>query len=168
MTPDRAVGTSWKMMHHYGPGPRPGVVVLAVAIACEDGSDGGDVDMNADVDVELDMFEVSPEVAVEDSPETTVEEGMLLFEPIFPTVPPTAPPTTAPRTTMATMKMVILPLRVRQKDWAGREVYEAFPGIIFSCVTELLSTSVSLGSVCGLSGWVDAGRVGRSSSKSTL
>lgn len=92
----------------------------------------------------------------------------MLFEPIFPTVPPTAPPTTAPITTMAITKRVILPLRVRQKDWVGREAYVAAPGT-FSCVNELVSTSVSLGIGCGgLSGWVDAGRVGRSSSKSTL
>lgn len=48
--------------------------------------------------------------------EVAFREGVLSFEPIFPTVPPTAPPTTAPITTMTITKMVILPLRVRQKD----------------------------------------------------
>jgi hypothetical protein len=70
---------------------------------------------------------------------------------------------------MAITKMVILPLRVRQKDWVGRKAYVAAPGTAFSCVNELVSTSVSLGIGCGgVSGWVDVGRVGRSSSKSTL
>lgn len=80
--------------------------------------------------------------------------GLLLaFELFFPTAPPTAPPITAPRTRTTITKMVILPLRVRQKGWVGFWAYIAGAGANFSC--GLLSTSVSrwvIGSRGGESG----------------
>jgi len=89
------------------------VVVAAVdvdVVAAVVATTGGKVSDNEGVKV--------PDV---DEDELSVELLMLMSLEFFfvPTTPPTAPPMTAPRTITMITKMVILPLRVRQKDWVG-------------------------------------------------
>ena len=74
---------------------------------------------------------------------------------LFLCVPPTAPPITPPTTRITMTKMVIIPLRVRQNDWAGFLGNVEVVGGNFSC--EPFSTSVSIGGG-GESGWVERGR----------
>jgi len=72
-----------------------------------------------------------------------------------PIVPPMAPPITPPTTRITMTKMIIIPLRVRQNDWAGFLGNVEVVGGSFSC--EPFSTSVSIGGG-GESGWVERGR----------
>jgi len=113
---------------------------------------------------EVEVLKVRPG-AVSDEVAELDELGLVLvFELFFfPTTPPTTPPITAPRTRTARTNMVILPLRLRQKDLVG---FWAYVGAIFSC--EFLSASGWVIGGGGESIWVEVGRVGRVSSKSTL
>ena len=113
------------------PGAMPGRVVAEGAICC-----------------------VLPERDEEEELDVELLEGGGGVE-CFPTVPPTAPPITPPTMRIAMTKAIIIPLRVRQNDWAGFLENVEVVGGNFSC--EPFSTSVSIGGG-GESGWVERGR----------